>query len=123
MYMPDRFTRPNRLRGDVVVDVGPQLETIVRMLVCHQTQFFEWLAYNHQYEADVPQSDEERFKFLLAWYQDHLRPMADLYRERLLECYGAQRGAAIEFAEVYEVSEYAAPMDAAARRRLFPFTL
>jgi hypothetical protein len=37
----------------------------------------------------------------------------------LIETYGPDRGSAIEFAEVFEVSEYAAPLDAPARQRLF----
>ena len=121
LYMPDRFKRPNRLHGDIVIDVGPQVETVVQMLACHQSQFFEWLAYNHEYESDVPDGESERFDFLLAWYKSHLRPMADLYRDRLVESYGVDRGAAIEYAEVYEASEYAADFDERTRRRLFPF--
>lgn len=121
MYMPDRFTRPNPLRGDVAIDVGEHIETIVRMMACHQSQFFQWLAWNHQYEDRLPPDEEGRFQFLLAWYKDHLRPMADLYRDRLVEIYGEARGKSVEFAEVYEVSEYAAPLDEAARARLFPF--
>ena len=121
MYMPDRFTRPNRLRGDVVVDVGDQVETIVRMMCCHRSQFFEWLAYNHAYEDELPRSDAGKFSFLLNWYRNHLRPMADLYRDEILACYGEQSGREIEFVEVYEASEYAASLDEAARKRLFPF--
>ncbi len=37
-YLPDRFTRPNALRGDVVIDVERELETIVDMLACHRSQ-------------------------------------------------------------------------------------
>jgi hypothetical protein len=121
MYMPDRFTRPNRLRGDLVIDVGEQVETIVRMLTCHRSQFFEWLAWNHQYEDRLPADDAGRQAFLLDWYKDHLRPMADLYRDELVQTYGDPAGHDVEFAEVYEVSEYAAALDEAARRRLFPF--
>ncbi len=121
MYMPDRFTRPNPLRGDLVIDVGEHVETIARMMACHRSQFFEWLAWNHQYEDRLPADDDGRFAFLLDWYKDHLRPMADLYRDELVQTYGDPRGHDVEFAEVYEVSEYAGTLDEAARRRLFPF--
>lgn len=121
MYMPDRFTRPNSLRGDVVVDVTEQVETIVRMLACHRSQFFEWLAYNAGYEDRLPAGKEERFAFLLDWYRDHLRPMADLHRDRVVEVFGDPMGHEIDFVEVYEVSEYAASLDEEARRRLLNF--
>jgi LmbE family N-acetylglucosaminyl deacetylase len=120
MYMPDRFTRPAPLRGDVVIDVGEHVETIVRMMASHRCQFFDWLAYNHGYAQRLPADDAGRFAFLLDWYQNHLRPMADLYRDELIAAYGKKRGKKIEFAEVYEVSEYAAQLDDAARARLFP---
>jgi hypothetical protein len=37
-----------------------------------------------------------------------------------VEVFGQQRGNAIEFAEAYEISEYASDLDDAARKRLFP---
>ncbi|MCA9268515.1 MAG: PIG-L family deacetylase, partial [Planctomycetales bacterium] len=121
LLMPDRFTRPQPLRGDVAIDVADQLDQIVRMLAAHESQFFEWLAYNHGYENQLPADAAGRLAFLRNWYCDHLRPMAAAHRAALVEAYGPARGEAVEFAEVYEVSEYAAPLDAAARRRLFWF--
>jgi LmbE family N-acetylglucosaminyl deacetylase len=121
LYMPDRFTRPAPLRGDVVIDVGGCIDTIVRMMACHRSQFFEWLPYNTGVVDRVPADETARIAWLADWYTIHLRPMADRYRKELIATYGDVRGVAIEFAEVYETSEYAAPLDAAARRRLFPF--
>lgn len=123
MYMPDRFTRPYPLRGDVAIDVGDEIDTIVSMLACHKSQFFQWLAYNHGYEEQLPEDDAGRLSFLKSWYCDHLRPMADLYRDELIETYGKKRGKRINYAEVYEVSEYAAPLDDKSKERLFAFLL
>jgi LmbE family N-acetylglucosaminyl deacetylase len=121
LYMPDRFTRPAPLRGDVVIDVGDCVETIVRMMACHKSQFFEWLPYNTGVLDQVPADEAGRLAWLSAWYRNHLRPMSDRYRSELIATYGVRRGSAVEFAEVYETSEYAAPLDAEARRRLLPF--
>jgi hypothetical protein len=52
--MPDRFTKPYPLQADVVVDVTGEVETIVDMLACHESQFFEWLPFNRGDEAQVP---------------------------------------------------------------------
>ena len=35
--------------------------------------------------------------------------------------YANERGGAVKYIEAFEVSEYGAPLDAAARARLFPF--
>ena len=120
-FLPDRFTRPNLLRGDVVIDVGEQFEQIIDMLACHESQVFEWLPFNSGRAADVPADHSARCSWLRDWYATHLRPQADRYRTELIATYGAERGARVEYAEAFEVSEYAAPLDSAARRRLFPF--
>jgi len=120
-YMPDRFTRPNPLRGDVVVDVGGQLETILAMLACHDSQVFEWLPYNRGILPQVPRDDAGRRQWLREWFASYLRPQSDRYRQELLATYGPTAGARVEYAEVFEISEYAAPLDDAARSRLFGF--
>jgi len=120
-YLPDRFTRPSRLRGDAALDVGRKVETIVAMLACHRSQMFEWLPFNRSALGEVPSGEAERRGWLDAWFRDHLRPMAVLYRRELMLAYGPERGGAIEFAEVFEVSEYASPLTPELRRRLFPF--
>jgi N-acetylglucosamine malate deacetylase 1 len=120
-FLPDRFTRPNPLRGDVVVDVAAELDTILDMLACHESQVFEWLPFNQGVLDTVPQESVARRTWLRAWFSRYLRPQADRYRKELISTYGPVRGAEIDYAEAFEVSEYAAPLDATARRRLFPF--
>jgi LmbE family N-acetylglucosaminyl deacetylase len=120
VYLPDRFTKPTPLAGDVVLDVGSRVETIVDMLACHRSQFFEWLPFNRGVPDEVPADEAGRLQWLRDWYLGLLRPQADRYRAELIARYGPQRGAAVEYAEVFEISEYASPLNAAARERLFP---
>ncbi|MEK6237512.1 MAG: PIG-L family deacetylase [Planctomycetales bacterium] len=120
-FMPDSFTKPTPLQGDVVVDVTEHVETVVDMLHCHTSQMYEWLPYNRRCEAEVPQEEAERRAWMRPWYLDRVRPFADRYRAELVKTYGPIRGSEIEYCEVYEISEYAASFDEAARRRLFPF--
>jgi LmbE family N-acetylglucosaminyl deacetylase len=120
-YLPDDFQKPYPLEADVLVDVGPVLDKIVAMLHCHVSQFYEWLPYNTGRVADVPSGGEARRVWLAEQVQARLRKRADRYRDRLLEQLGPERGAAVQYAEVFEACEYGAPLDEAARRRLFPF--
>jgi LmbE family N-acetylglucosaminyl deacetylase len=120
-YLPDRFTRPNPLRGDVVVDIGKEVDTIVDMLACHASQVYEWLPFNRGLVEAVPADDRARREWLSQWFREIIRPRADRYRQELMATYGAQRGAKIEYIEAFEVSEYGAPLDDQARARLFPF--
>ena len=120
-YVWDEFTRPTGLRGDVVVDITDKVETIARMLACHESQLFEWLPYNWRLEEQVPVGAEERIAWAQKLYEQRAGSNTDRYREELMGTYGSDRGAAIRFAEIYEISEYAAPLTEDERKRLFPF--
>ena len=120
-YLPDLFTRPAPLRGDVVMDVTDRLETIVRMMAAHRSQFFEWLPYNDNRLEKVPDGEAEKLVWLRRRYETKIAPYAERYRSELVAEYGAEAGKAIAWCEVFEISEYAAPLDSAARRRLFWF--
>jgi N-acetylglucosamine malate deacetylase 1 len=113
MYMPDEFEKPYPFRPAVAVDVGPVIDRIIAMLHCHTSQFYEWLAYNTGVLDQVPASDEERRAWLGAQVRGRLGRQAAQFRDLLAP--------AVEVAEAFEPCEYGAPLDDAARRRLFPF--
>ena len=50
-----------------------------------------------------------------------IRPLADRYRDLVIRTYGQEHGAKVQSIEAFEVSEFGAPLDNAARARLFPF--
>lgn len=119
-YMPDLFTKPNPLTPDIVVDTTDYFDRIVAMLDCHRSQVYEWLPYNGGVIDQVPADDEARRKWLAGWFSQRARSVADRFRARLVEVFGQQRGNDIEFAEAYEISEYASDLNDADRNRLFP---
>lgn len=120
-YLPDDFQKPYPFQPAVAIDVDGVLDEITAMLHCHQSQFYEWLAYNHGYEEQLPQGEEKRQAWLRRKVKARLRPRAKKYRDLLVERYGKKRGAKVECAEAFEPCEYGAPLDEAARARLFWF--
>jgi LmbE family N-acetylglucosaminyl deacetylase len=120
-YLPDLFTRPVPLEPHVVVDVTEQVETIVRMLACHASQVFEWLPYNQGVADTVPRDQAGRHAWLRDWFFKIRGRLADRFRPALIATYGRERGGRIEACEVFEISEYATPLDDSARERLFWF--
>ncbi len=120
-YLSDDFKKPAPFRPDVVVDVGPEVERVADMCHRHASQFYEWLPFNGGYLDQVPAGDAERRAWLGERLRKRLRPLADRYRDLLVQTYGPQAGPKVEYAEAFEASEYGAPLDAAARARLFPF--
>jgi len=121
-FLPDLFTKPKALSADVVLDITDQLDSIIRMLACHQSQVFEWLPYLDGVLDQVPSDTAGRVAWVRRWYTAQIRPRADRYRRELVAAYGQERGGRIELAEVYEISQYGALLDDAARQRLFPTT-
>ncbi len=121
LYLSDDFKKPIPFRADIVVDIGPEMDTLVFMLSCHASQFYEWLPYNGGYAHEVPAGDAARRQWLKERMQRIIRPLADRHRDAVVRTYGVEAGHKIEYIEAFEVSEYGSPLDDAARARLFPF--
>jgi LmbE family N-acetylglucosaminyl deacetylase len=120
-YLSDDFTHPYPFDPTVVLDVADVWAEKVAMHHAHASQFYEWLPYNGGYEAEVPATDEARRAWLSGRLAALSARLADRFRDRLFETYGPVRGAHVTFVEAFEGSEYGAPLDEAARARLFPF--
>jgi LmbE family N-acetylglucosaminyl deacetylase len=121
LYFSDAFKKPCRFEPHVVVDIDGQLGRLIDMLSCHESQFYEWLPYNAGILEQVPAGKAERRAWLAERVGRRLRPLADRCRDLLVATYGPQRGGQVRHVEAFEVSEYGAPLDEAARARLFPF--
>jgi LmbE family N-acetylglucosaminyl deacetylase len=120
-FLPDLFTKPCPLDADVVLDVDPQLDTIVSMLACHVSQVFQWLPYLAGTLKSVPEEPGHRREWLRDWYTAQIAPRADRYRKELIAAYGPEHGARVRCAEIFEISQYGSPLDQDRRQRLFPF--
>ena len=105
----------------VAVDIEPVIELVVDMLDCHRSQFYEWLAYNQQYEDQLPSEPAKRRQWLGESFRVRISPLADRCRELLVATYGQDQGARIRYIEAFEPCEYGAGLTQANMRRLFPF--
>ena len=119
-YLADLFTRPVRLRADVVIDVGDYLDTIVEMLACHASQFFEWLPYHDGILESVPDDELHRREWLHNWYAKRSESVTDHFRDEIVSTFGIEAGRRIIYSEVYEISEYGSSVDAKRLTKLFP---
>jgi hypothetical protein len=119
-FMADLFTRPTRLRADVVIDIEQSLDSVVSMLACHRSQVYEWLPYSEGILEAVPDNEGERKEWLRDWYIQHVTPRADHFRAEIIAAFGEARGEKIQFAEAFEISEYGASASLERLRELFP---
>lgn len=118
-HLSDRFERPYPFSPRVAVDIEPVLDRVIDMMDCHESQFYEWLAYN-LHLSTVPKDSAGRKAWLKSWFCDRIAPMADRYRNLLAETYGAERAASIRHIEAFEPCEYGSPLTPDDIRRLFP---
>jgi LmbE family N-acetylglucosaminyl deacetylase len=118
--LPDLFTRPAPLRADVIIDIREQVPTVSKMLACHASQLFEWLAYHDGIEETVPNNDVDKMAWVQSWFSKHIRSRADRHRAELVARRGGVDGNVIEFIEMFEISEYARQPEPELVRQLFP---
>jgi len=119
-YVEDGFKKPIPFEADVVVAVDEHFETKARMMACHKSQYFEWLAYNGGYLDQVPEDEDERSQWWLKRCEGRLSRTADRFRDRLIKRYGAERGGKVRYAEAFEISEYGRRPDDDTIAELFP---
>jgi LmbE family N-acetylglucosaminyl deacetylase len=119
-YYPDHFKKPNPFQPDIVIaldDVMPQkLEALGKLV----SQFREGGANGSPEMAD-PARAAERDREVENWFRQRSRNLAERFRSQLLEWYGAERGARVQYAEAFELCEYGRQPDRAELKRLFPF--
>jgi len=117
LHFADRFKTPTPFRPDVAIDITDVFDKKVDALDAHESQFYEWLPWIDGYLAQVPTDKAERKQWLRKRTQRTITPAI---RASLEKWYGKERGAAIQFVEAFEVSEYGAQPDEATLRKIFP---
>jgi LmbE family N-acetylglucosaminyl deacetylase len=119
-YLSDHFQRPAPFAPTVVIDVEPVLSTIIDQLECHRSQFHEWLPWTRCQEDAMPSDAAGLRAYTQEFYCGFNGPLADRYRQLVLQTYGPERGAKIRFIEAFEPCEYGSPLTAANQKLLFP---
>ena len=120
-YMPDLFTRPYPLVPDVAIDIAEQMRwswTCWRAIhrrcssSCRSTS-----ASRIRCPPDVPSGARGCARGTATSFGRGPTGFARPWSGSTV----SRTGAGVEWAEAFEISEYAAPLDAATRQRLFWF--
>jgi LmbE family N-acetylglucosaminyl deacetylase len=117
LYFQDFFQRPNPFRPDIAIDISSVFDQKIYALDAHVSQVYEWLPWIGGYLNQVPQSPEERKKWLAANRTVRITPEVKGSLERW---YGKEKAAQILHAEAFEICEYGSQPGDEDIRRLFP---
>jgi LmbE family N-acetylglucosaminyl deacetylase len=119
LYMSDGFTIPAAFVADVAIDIDDVVEKKVDMYHEHKSQMYEWLPFNRGNLSSVPVSDADR----RAWLSESRKRSWDAtqYRSKLIELYGAEKGAAIRYCETFQDSGYGTRLNSNNMKTYFPF--
>lgn len=109
LYMQDNFKRPYEFVPDIVVGTDTVFDVKLQMVNCHKSQFYEWLPWASGKLDEVPESQEDRMKWLRNNIFERDNKVANLYRDTLILKFGEIEGNATKTAEAFEVSEYGSP--------------
>lgn len=121
MYTWDDLRRPYPFQPDVVVGIDDVVEQKIDALHCHVSQFYEPGSAGRTPSERPPESAADRRAWLRRRFEPILSEAALLYRERLVDLYGPEKGNRFRYAEAFEVCGYGMPWSEGHLRRLFPF--
>ena len=118
----DRFTRPDPMRGYIVVAIDDVVEKKLAAVEAMPSQFYEGGANGGPALVPNDEAGKARRKTeVREGFRKRFASTAQRFRDKLRELYGAQRGDAVQYAEAFEISEYGRRPTAEEIRRLFPF--
>jgi LmbE family N-acetylglucosaminyl deacetylase len=115
VYMMDRFKKPYPFIADILVDIDAVYEQKIDSLECHTSQMYE-SAFGW---PDV--AEDQRRAWFKGKIEANMSSPAITYRQKLVEQFGADRGAKIHYIEAFEICEYGGEMTPENKARLFPF--
>ena len=117
LYFEDNFKKPLPFQPDVVVDITGSFDRKIFGMAAHETQFFQWQPWIAKTLDQVPDTEEERLKWLADMSKSPMKP--EKYKN-LVKWYGPERAVRVEVTESFEICEYGKQPTDEEVKRLFP---
>ncbi|MDI6449637.1 PIG-L deacetylase family protein [Anaerobaca lacustris] len=124
LYLSDNFQKPNPFEPAVVVGIDSVYDKKADAIWTLQSQIESlWATGNFETIVPVPADPvarEQRRLQVRERIAARDRRVADKYRDKLIECYGPEKGARIVHAEAFELCEYGRQPSPEELKALFP---
>ena len=124
LYSSDGFKKPYPFQADIVVSVDDVFDQKLAAIHEMPSQHYEGGAGgSEEFVKTVPPATDEaaRKAWLRARWTRRQSGEADRFRAPLLKWYGPEKGAAVKFAEAFEICEYGRQPSPEEIKVLFPF--
>ena len=122
LYSSDSFQKPNPFTPDVAVAVDEVMDKKLEALGIMLSQFAEGGANGsaNLYPTD-PVGQKARQNEVRKTFVGEQEALANQFRSRLADWYGAEAAGKVKYAEAFEICEYGRRPDKAELSQLFPF--
>jgi LmbE family N-acetylglucosaminyl deacetylase len=83
------------------VAIDAMWEQVMAATMSHESQMFEWLPYVCKWSGEIPGDSAGRLAYVSSHFQQDNIDLANRFRDRLKEFYGAEAGDRVRLAEAY----------------------
>ena len=120
MYYSDNFEKPSPTDPTIVIGIDEVAEDKWNCIRAMPSQFKDADSWGGRYLPNVPEDAEQRQQYILEVHQNRVAAVADKYRYRLVELYGAEKAKEIKYAEAFELCQYGKQVTVDELKKLFP---
>ncbi|HEX4950899.1 MAG TPA: PIG-L family deacetylase [Blastocatellia bacterium] len=120
LYYSDNFQKPYPFDPAIIVATDDVIDKKRAAIEAMPSQFADRDSWLGRYLPNVPEDADERRGFIREWLIDRDAAVADKYRALLVQRYGAEQGAAVKYAEAFELCQYGAQPSAEELQNIFP---
>lgn len=124
LYYEDRFTKPTRFAGDVVVSIDDVIEKKLAAVAALESQFYEGGCNGGPRMVPDPKNVDAvaaRQKAVRDGFDQRFSGTAKRFNLQLAEWYGVEGAKKSKYAEAFEICEYGRMPSREEMRKLFPF--
>jgi LmbE family N-acetylglucosaminyl deacetylase len=124
IYYEDRFTKPTRFAGDVVVSIDDVIEKKLSAVAALESQFYEGGCNGGPKlvpDTKSPDAVAARRKQVHDSFESRFANTAKRFNLQLAQWYGVEGAKKVKYAEAFEICEYGRMPSPEEMRKLFPF--
>jgi hypothetical protein len=124
LYYEDRFLKPTRFAGDIVVGIDDVIDKKLAAVEALESQFYEGGCNGGPHLVPDPKNAAAvaaRKKEVRDRFDERFASTARRFNLQLAERYGMEAAQKIKYAEAFEICEYGRTPSAAEVSKLFPF--